>query len=73
MTSPAAIVQSGDGRVGQWVEYRRDLAADYRKAFDEDPAEVLAVGLVTDSDNTREQARAWYGDITFRKRSSTAP
>ncbi len=67
------VVESGDGRVGRWAEYRRDLAADYRRAFEEEPAEVLAVGLMTDSDNTREQARAWYGDITFRKRSSTAP
>jgi len=65
------VVESGDRRVGQWAEYRRDLAADYRKAFEEDPAEVLAVGLMTDTDNTREQARAWYGDITFRKRLST--
>lgn len=67
------VVQSGGEQVGQWVSYRRDLAEDYRKAFGEEPADVLAVGLMTDADNTREAARAWYGDITFRKRPPRAP
>lgn len=67
------VVDSGEARVGDWVRYRRDVAADYRRAFEEEPADVLAVGLMTDTDNTRENVRAWYGDITFRTRSSTAP
>jgi hypothetical protein len=67
------VVESGAKRVGEWVRYRRDIAEDYRKAFEEEPAQVLAVGVMTDTDNTRETARAWYGDITFRKRSSRAP
>lgn len=67
------VVETGDGRVGDWASYRRDVEADYRRAFGEDPAEVLAVGLMTDTDNTRSHARAWYGDITFRRRPTTAP
>jgi hypothetical protein len=67
------VVQSGADSVGEWVTYRRDMAEDYRTAFGEEPAEVLAVGLMTDADNTRESARAWYGDITFRKPRSRAP
>lgn len=67
------VVDSGDADVGAWREHRRDVLADYRRAFEEEPAEVLAVGLMTDTDNTRERARAWYGDITFRARATTAP
>jgi hypothetical protein len=67
------VVQSGAASVGEWVSYRRNLPEDYRKAFGEDPAEVLAVAVMTDSDNTRETARAWYGDITFRKPRPRAP
>jgi len=67
------VVESGAARVGEWVRYRRDVAEDYRRAFEEDPAQVLAVGVMTDADNTRETARAWYGDITFRTPSSRAP
>lgn len=67
------VVESGAKRVGEWVRYRRDVAEDFRRAFEEEPAEVLAVGVMTDTDNTRETARAWYGDITFRTRASRAP
>lgn len=67
------VVESGGERAGEWVSYRRDLEADYRRAFEEDPADVVAVGLMTDTDNTRTTARAWYGDISFRTPRATAP
>lgn len=67
------VVESGDARVGEWVSYRRDVLADYRRAFEEEPEELLGVGVMTDTDNTGERARAWYGDITFRTRAPRAP
>ncbi|MGH8706082.1 MAG: DUF3047 domain-containing protein [Burkholderiales bacterium] len=60
------VVESGDARTGQWVEFRRNVLEDYRRAFGEEPWDIVAVGVMTDSDNTGESARAWYGDITFR-------
>jgi hypothetical protein len=38
---------------------------DYRRAFGEDPPKVGAVAIMTDTDNTGEQAVAWYGAIRF--------
>lgn len=67
------VVETGDAKAGRWNAYRRDVAADYRAAFEEEPDELLAVGLMTDTDNTRETVRAWYGDITFRKRLPITP
>jgi hypothetical protein len=43
----------------------RPLAADFRRAFGEDPGPLLSVGVMTDSDNTRSQARSWYGEVTL--------
>jgi hypothetical protein len=60
------IVESGKRRLGQWLTYRRDVLADYRRAFGEDPGDIVAVGVLTDSDNTQQSARALYGDITLR-------
>jgi hypothetical protein len=60
------VVESGDERVGQWLTYRRNVFEDYRRAFGEDPADIVAVGVLTDTDNTQQAARAWYGDITLR-------
>jgi len=32
-----------------------------------EPWDIVAVGVMTDADNTRQSARALYGDITFRR------
>ncbi len=59
------VVGSGPDGVGEWRDYRRNVLEDYRRAFDEEPWDIVAVGLMTDSDNTRQQARCLYGDISF--------
>jgi hypothetical protein len=60
------VVESGNARLGRWLTYRRNILEDYRRAFGEDPGEIVAVGVLTDADNTRQSARALYGDITLR-------
>jgi hypothetical protein len=49
--------------VGQWLSYRRDIRADFEKAFGEPPGALLGLAIMTDSDNTRSSTRAWYGAI----------
>ncbi|MDO8438560.1 MAG: DUF3047 domain-containing protein [Nitrosomonadaceae bacterium] len=58
-------VESGNSRAGQWVSVRRDVRADYRHFFGEEPRNVDAVAIMTDTDNTGASATAWYGDIWF--------
>ncbi|MDY6816451.1 MAG: DUF3047 domain-containing protein [Pseudomonadota bacterium] len=58
-------VNSGAGRAGQWVSVERDIVADYRKAFGEDPPPMVGIAIMSDSDNTGEQATAWYRDLTL--------
>lgn len=60
------VVESGASHVGQWRSYRRNVLEDYRRAFGEDPGDIVAVGVLTDSDNTQQVARSYYGDITLR-------
>ena len=57
------VVESGEGRLGQWLDYERDIRADYRKAFGEEPGALLAVGIMSDSDNTGSTVKAWYGPV----------
>lgn len=61
------VVQSGRDKVGNWVEETRNIVDDYRKAFGEEPSTIHSVGIMTDTDNTESQARAYYGDISFLK------
>ncbi len=58
-------VQSGPSKAGQWVTEQRDILADFRRVFGEDPPEAGAIAIMTDTDNTGAEATAWYGDITL--------
>jgi hypothetical protein len=61
-------VESGATKAGEWVAVQRNLIDDYRQAFGEEPPNVGAIAIMTDTDNTGETALAWYGDIrAFRK------
>ena len=57
------VVQSGPARLNQWLDYERDIRADYEKAFGEAPGALLAIGIMTDTDNTRSSTTAWYGPV----------
>ena len=56
-------VRSGSAQLGQWLDEKRNLLEDYWKCFGEDPPKAGAVAIMTDTDNTGEQALAWYGLI----------
>ncbi|MDR3580075.1 MAG: DUF3047 domain-containing protein [Oryzomonas sp.] len=58
-------VESGPGRAGQWLAEERDILADYRRLFGDEPREIGAIAIMTDTDNTSSEATAWYGDITL--------
>ncbi len=58
-------VESGPGRAGQWVSEQRDILADYRRVFGEEPSAAGAIAIMTDTDNTGSEATAWYGEITL--------
>ena len=62
------VVDSGDANLGQWREEVRNVYEDFRRAFGEEPTLIKSVGIMTDSDNTGEEAEAYYGDISFLRR-----
>jgi hypothetical protein len=59
------VADSGDANLGTWREETRNLYEDYRRAFGEAPGPVKSVAIMTDTDNTGEEAEAYYGDIAF--------
>ncbi|MDH5670488.1 MAG: DUF3047 domain-containing protein [Nitrospira sp.] len=61
------VIESGPQHVGKWVDEERNVLNDYRMAFGEDPPLINGVAIMTDTDNTKEQVTAYYGDITFSK------
>lgn len=59
------VVESGPQKVGMWIDEERNLYDDYKKAFGEEPPMINGVAIMSDTDNTKERAVAYYGDITF--------
>ena len=63
------VVESGSEGVGRWREHRRDIAADFRRAYGEEPGALIGVALFTDTDNTRGSAHSFYGPVVLRDSS----
>jgi hypothetical protein len=60
-------VESGPEGVGQWRCETRNIYEDYQKFFKNDPPVVLGVAVMTDTDNTLEEATAYYSDLVIKK------
>ncbi len=63
------VSQSGAQRVGAWVEEEHNVYEDYQLAFGEEPPAINGVAIMTDTDNTKERAVTYYGDIVFARAS----
>ena len=61
------VTESGSDKLNQWVTEERNVYEDYKKAFGEDPPNISGVAIMTDTDNTKESAIAYFGDIVFKK------
>jgi hypothetical protein len=59
------VVDSGSVQLNQWVSHTRNIYQDYRASFEEEPPPVSGIAIMTDADNTGEQAVAYYGEITL--------
>jgi hypothetical protein len=57
------VVESGALKLNQWLDYERDIRADYERAFGEAPGALVGMGIMSDSDNTRSTTQAWYGPV----------
>lgn len=59
------VIESGRSRLGRWVDFERDVSADYLQAFGKSPQQLKGVALMTDSNNTLHPSLAWYGPIQW--------
>jgi len=59
------VAESGSSKLGMWDLVTRNIYDDYVLAFGEEPPAVKWIGVMTDTDNTGLNTRAYYGDITL--------
>lgn len=60
------VVDSDQSPVGEWRKHSRNIGDDYKKAFGENPGKLIGIGVMTDSDNTKSNVKAIYGDIELQ-------
>jgi hypothetical protein len=62
------VLESGEGKAGQWVDEKRNIRRDYKTAFGEEPTGVLAIGIETDTDHSNEMVTAYYSEPILKKK-----
>jgi hypothetical protein len=65
--SKMLVVESGSAHLNQWITEERNVYDNYQRAFGEEPPLIAGVAIMTDTDDTKESATAYYGDIVFKK------
>jgi hypothetical protein len=72
--SKIIVVDSGPEHLGTWRTVTRNLEDDYERCFgDGDPPEVVAIGVMTDTDNTGAQALAYFDELRISRLPPTTP
>jgi hypothetical protein len=62
------VLQSGEGKAGQWIYEERNFRKDYKTAFGTEPNGVLAIGIQTDTDHSNEMVTAYYSDPILKRK-----
>ncbi|WP_372682013.1 DUF3047 domain-containing protein [Desulfosarcina sp.] len=64
-TGNAQVMALQSGKGAGWATERRDVRADFKACFKDDITFIDAVAIMTDTDNSKQETTAWYGDIFF--------
>ena len=59
------VLRCGDREAGKWVGETRNISADYHRFFGQKPTRITAVGIVVDTDNTKNHAETWFRDLVL--------
>jgi hypothetical protein len=58
------VLESGNGRAGEWISEERDVTADWHRLFPgKKMPRIVGIGVLTDTDSTHTRATAHYADI----------
>jgi DUF3047 family protein len=60
------VVRSGSAELGKWLTERRDVRADFKRIYGEEPEDPGGISIGIDSDDVKSTAEAFFGRIVFR-------
>lgn len=56
-------LRKGPQGIGLWHQEEVDIVDDYRRAFGVDPPPIATIGIMNDSDDTKEQSTSYVGFV----------
>jgi hypothetical protein len=59
------VLQSGTGKLDQWIWETRNVYEDYKKLFQEEPPAAGGILLYINTQHTKGSAEIEYGDFFF--------
>ena len=66
--SRVIVVETGEEKLGEWITEKRNVYQDYERLFDDDdPSDVSALRLYTNSQHTGTGTEAFFRNIYFSK------
>ena len=60
-------LRASNDQTGTWYTEKRNVYADLKQQFGEDIRYIVAVAIMTDTDNAQGKVTAYFGDIYFSK------
>jgi hypothetical protein len=57
------VLQKGKKNLGRWIVEERNILDDYRRAFGTDPPAMATLGIMNDSDSTKEASVSYVAFI----------
>ncbi|MBI4341912.1 MAG: DUF3047 domain-containing protein [Candidatus Omnitrophica bacterium] len=70
--SKILVAESGTQAAGQWRRVERNLEDDYARAFGGSIPDVVAIGVMNDTDNTGGEALAYFDNLQVSREPSAA-
>jgi hypothetical protein len=61
------VIEGGTSKLGEWLTYRRNLYADFKRLYGEEPRQLIFIGILNDTDHTGQEAVGYIADLTFHK------
>ena len=62
------VLESGNGKAGQWIYEERNMRKDYKTAFGSESSGVLSIGLQTDTNRSNEMVTAYYSEPVLKRK-----
>lgn len=58
-------IRGKESQIKQWHNEKRNVKEDFKRFFDEDIDNIEVIAIMSDTDNSKLSAHAFYGDIFF--------